>query len=88
MGAGARPPLWGSGARSKGGEAALRPADRLLPAGTRSAAAASPGGGGGGDNQAAAGRRRLSGAAGGRAAPACGITRGPGGAERGDRGSP
>lgn len=53
-----RPPLWGSGAQSKGGKAALRPAGRLLPAGTRSAAAASPGGGG--DNQAAAavGRRR------------------------------
>nr|XP_014122913.1 uncharacterized protein LOC106629400 [Zonotrichia albicollis] len=33
-------------------------------------------------------RRRGGGGGGERAAPACGITRGPGGAERGDRGSP
>lgn len=85
-GSGSRSPSAIVGKRSpeQGGEAALRAAGRLLPAAARSAAAANPGGG---DNQAAAGRRRRRRAArraGGRAAPACGITRGPGGA-RGSR---
>lgn len=58
MGAGVSSAIVGKRSPEQGGEAALRPAGRLLPAGTRSAAAASPGGGG--DNQAAAavGRRR------------------------------
>ncbi|CAN8183962.1 unnamed protein product [Coccothraustes coccothraustes] len=84
-----RPPLWGSGAQSKGGKRrCVRPAgsfqrepDRRRRRRQQRAQAAA----------ATIRRRRRWGGGGGggeRAAPACGITRGPGGAERGDRGSP
>lgn len=85
MGAGARPPLWGSGARSRGGKRrCVRPAgsfqrqpDRRRRRTQAAATIRRRRGGGGGDE-------RRGGRAGGRAAPACGITRGPGGA-RGSR---